>query len=491
MPREGTSSEAEWLATLIGQIDSQTNGTLSRTLYQRLRSLLSNRSLSAGLAMPASRQLAGALGLSRNTVLAAYEQLIAEGFLETRAGAGTFVAEMAVDPAPHQEPDKHPGLGRRGLQLMTTCNRPGPVYGAFVPGIPALDAFPVTLWQRYQARYIAHPKREWLGYTQQGGLPELRAELARYLTQVRGVRASADTILITQGAQQALELLARLLADPGDVAWIEEPGYLGAQAALTGAALQVQGIAVDEQGIDPASALAGQSPRLIYVTPSHQYPTGVVMSLARRRELLAAAERHDAWIIEDDYDSEFRYRTEPIAALQGLSDSARVIYLGTFSKVLYPGLRLAYMVLPPALVEPFRAAYSRLYREGPYPTQAALADFIADGHFSRHVRRMRTLYQQRQTLLRQVLAAELGNALTLSPGEAGLHLLAELPPHFPTGRLIDMAAAERIWLRSIAQHYFGPPLRNGLVLGYAGVPEAEIERAGHRLGQLLSSQLLS
>lgn len=490
MPREGTSLEASWLAELIGPLTQAKHETLHRSLYWRLRTLLVEGTLAAGQAMPASRTLATQLAVSRNTVLAAYDQLIAEGFLETRAGAGTYAAAVASNRPGTIQHDAHPGLSTRGLQLFAKHGGQREAQtGAFVPGVSALDAFPLSLWQRYQSRYLSHPKREWLGYTQDGGLAALRTALAEHLTQARGVRASADTILITHGAQQALELVARLLANAGDTAWIEDPGYSGAQAALAGAGLNLCPVPVDDQGLAPSLAPVDSVPRLIYVTPSHQYPSGVVMSLTRRRELLATAEAHNAWIIEDDYDSEFRYRSEPIAALQGLSDSSRVIYLGTFSKSLYPGLRLAYLVLPEQLVDAFRATHNRFYREGHYPLQAALADFITDGQFARHIRKMRALYRQRQALLREVLASELGASLPLSPGEAGLHLVAHLPKGFATTELVDTARQQNIWLRDIARHYLGEPQHAGLVLGYAGVPEAEIESAGATLGRLLAQRM--
>jgi GntR family transcriptional regulator/MocR family aminotransferase len=257
MPREGTSLQAEWLAELIGPL-APLQQTLMRTPYRRLRSLLTTGSITAGQAMPASRTLAAQLKLSRNTVLAAYDQLIAEGFLEARAGSGTYAAAVASNQPHAPQTTSHPGLSARGLQLSRYAPPQREAQsGAFVPGVPALDAFPVTLWQRYQARYLGHPKRDWLGYSQDGGLPELRAALAEHLVQARGVRASADTILITHGAQQALELLARLLANPGDTAWVEDPGYSGAHAALAGADLKLCPVPVDEQGLNPNLAPHG------------------------------------------------------------------------------------------------------------------------------------------------------------------------------------------------------------------------------------------
>jgi len=301
------------------------------------------------------------------------------------------------------------------------------------------------------------------------------------------VRCQPEQLLITGGAQQALDWLARLLADVGDVAWMEDPGYLGARSALTAAGLQLHPAPVDASGLDVAYAQAQlPAPRLIYVTPSHQYPGGAVMPLARRQALLACAEAHGAWIIEDDYDSEFRYASQPVAALQGLADSARVIYLGTLSKVMCPALRLAYLVVPESLIDAFRRASWHLAREGHYPTQAALADFISSGELARHIRRMRELYESRQQALRQAVTQQLGAALPLSGGEAGMHVLAHLP-----AEIDDVALARRGWLeqqlvlRPLSSHSLRTPAPRGWLLGYAGVEESAMAPAVARMARLL------
>lgn len=479
---------AEWVAELLsGRLRRDGPLSLSRQLCQLLRSAMLDGRIPAGSRLPSSRWLAAELKLARNTVLEVYDQLLAEGYLDTRRGAGSFVLEslrphLARQPLPAQL-----GLSARGQAVLACGPTPAGLHGAFAPGVPALEAFPRQAWQRALNRHSRQAPDHWLGYQAQGGLPALREALAAYLGQSRGVRCSADQVLITGGAQQALDWLARLLADPGDVAWVEDPGYLGARTALTAAGLQLCPLPVDAAGLNPAAAPAhAPSPRLIYVTPSHQYPCGAVMPLARRQALLAHADACGAWIIEDDYDSEFRYASQPVAALQGLAASARVMYVGTLSKVMFPGLRLGYLVVPDALIDAFRRASWHLAREGHYPVQAALADFIASGQLARHIRRMRELYLSRQQHLRQAVQQRLGDALPLSGGEAGMHLLAHLP-----AEVDDQALAQQGWarhqliLRPLSAHSLAAIPPRGWLLGYAGVAEAEITRAVDAMAVLL------
>jgi len=464
--------------------------TLSQQLYRLLREAIRSQQLKGGTLLPASRALAQALQLGRNTVLAAYDQLLAEGYLDSRQGAGTFVSNAFATQATAQPPAlPHAGLSRRGQELAAQCRLPTGLTGAFAPGLPELRQFPHSTWQRLQQHWSKQAPDHWWHYQHAGGLPALRQAICDYLQLSRSVRCQPEQILIVQGAQQALELTARLLSNAGDAAWIEDPGYIGAQAALQAASLQLIPVPVDAEGLNPASAPAASTPRLIYITPSHQYPSGVVMSLQRRLELLQRAETNNSWIIEDDYDSEFRYDAQPIASLQGLATSERVIYVGTFSKVMFPALRLGYLVIPPALIDSFRAAYARLYREGAYAQQAALADFIEQGHFARHIRRMRELYRIRQQLLRQNLQQALGDGLPLSAGQAGMHLVAQLPMHIDDQQLSQRAAAEQLWLRPLSSHYLANTQRSGLVLGYAGVEETAIRQSALRLAQLVEPLL--
>ncbi|WP_104202815.1 PLP-dependent aminotransferase family protein [Billgrantia saliphila] len=487
-------ARADWLVDALGlALAGAQPGTLAQHLYRTLRDWIQSGRLVRGQRLPSTRQLARELGLGRNTLLAAFDQLIAEDFLATRQGAGTFVADLVfqegrggAEPSATREtapPFAPCPLSSRGAELLTYSDVLPQRHAAFVPGVPALDRFPQALWRRLLRRHLQHMPLAWLDYQTQGGVPELREALSDYLRHSRSVRCRPEQILIVQGAQQGFELVARLLADAGDEVWIEEPGYNGAQACFAAAGLDMTPVAVDEEGMSVASLAGRGCPRLIYVTPSHQYPSGVTMSLARRLALLDAAERHGAWIVEDDYDSEFRYGQRPIAALQGLVDGARVIYVGTFSKVMYPGMRLGYLVLPEPLVAPFRRANARLNREGQYAVQAALAEFIARGHFSRHVSRMRECYRRRQARLRKALAPAVAQGLALSAGQAGMHLVAWLDEPALERTLVERAVDQGITLSPLSRYYLKPPGRPGLVLGYAGTPEAEIERAGRWLAQ--------
>ncbi|MDN3525963.1 PLP-dependent aminotransferase family protein [Halomonas sabkhae] len=457
---------------------------LSQRLYDALRSGIQQGRMSAGQALPSSRQLATELGIGRNTVLSAVDRLLAEGFLVSRQGAGVFVAEWQWAPRPscNAAPDTELSLSRRGQRLLDFAGRTDERPAAFAPGVPALDQFPRERWQRLLRRHQQGAPLEWFDYQSAGGVRALRDALCDYLQLSRSVQCRPEQILITQGAQQGFELIARLLADEGDRVWMEEPGYGGAQACFASAGLQLEPVAVDDAGMDVASLPdATPSPRLIYLTPSHQYPLGSTLSLARRTALLGLAQAHDAWIIEDDYDSEFRYSSAPIASLQGLMDNAPVIYVGTFSKVLYPGLRLGYLVLPPSLVEPFQRLNARLHREGQYVAQAALADFISEGHFARHVARMRQCYRHRQALLRNALAPAVQQGLRLSSGHAGMHLVAFLESHALERKLVERARQADLLLSPLSAYYQQGSGRPGLVLGYAGASDADIERGGRWL----------
>lgn len=493
---DNNRSDADWIVEALGlQLSSTPSDPLPlvQRLYRPLREWIQQGRLPTGHRLPSTRLLARELGVGRNTLLAAFDQLTAEGFLETRPGAGTFVCDLPFERLARQTTapscmatrDASPlELSRRGNALLRFCATLGSRGGAFTPGLPALDRFPRETWQRLLKHHLHRAPSDWLGYRTDGGVAALREELADYLSLSRSVRCRPEQILIVQGAQQGFELIARMLADSGDQVWIEEPGYGGAQACFQASGLDLLPLPVDEEGLDPLHPdTQGTSPRLIYVTPSHQYPSGVTMSLARRLALLEAAERHDAWVIEDDYDSEFRYGQRPIAALQGLQESARVIYVGTFSKVLYPGLRLGYLVLPETLIVPFRQANARLHREGQYAIQAALADFMAKGHFSRHIKRMRDCYRRRQALLREALAPAVNAGLRLSDGQAGMHLVAWLDDLAIEHELVSRGARQGIALSPLSPFYLRSPGRPGLVLGYAGASENDIERAGGWLAQ--------
>jgi GntR family transcriptional regulator/MocR family aminotransferase len=459
--------------------------------------------LSAGSKLPSSRELARDLGMARNTVIAAFEQLMAEGYVTSAQGSGTYVAnltelKLAAQVMPAPLASEVPGaettlLSRRGAHI--TAFGAGERFEIF-PFVPADDdfsSFPFKVWQRLQNRVWRDIHPDLLDYGRAGGYLPLRQAIAEYVAASRSVKATAHNILITSGTQQSLDLCAQLLADVGDTAWVEDPCYWGARRVFEACDLNLHPITVDGEGMALKPADLACDPRLIYVTPSHQYPTGAIMSLARRRELLDVAVRKNAWILEDDYDSEFRYTGRPLASLQGLDKDERVVYLGTFSKVLYPGIKVGYMVVPAALADAFKSALYDLQRPGQLMVQAALADFISLGHFATHIRKIRQIYGSRRELLRKTLAGEFGSQLNqqvrISHEESGLHLLIEVPDHVDDVALEKLAAESGIEVRALSAYYLSLPVRRGLLVGYAYVTPDKIVYYGKILASVIQSGL--
>ena len=479
-------------------LDARATTPLHRQLYDALRAAILGGQLAAGARLPSTRALAARLAVSRNTVLDAYAQLLAEGYVEGQVGSGTFVARVLPDDLlqvrPAQPPTTTPAstaraLSQRGERLAATpvtAPRPVATTISFRPGQPALDAFPFTTWRRLLDRRWRKPPRELLNYGDPAGWLTLREAIAAYLREARAVRCDARQVIIVSGSQQALDLAARLLLDEGEAAWVEDPCYLGARGALIGAGAQLAHVPVDAEGLDVAAGLArAPHARLAYVTPSHQYPLGVTMSLPRRLALLEWAARAGAWVLEDDYDSEFRYAGRPLASLQGLDRAARVCYIGTFSKVLFPALRLGYLVAPPALAEAFANARALVDRHAPTVEQAALADFITEGHFARHIRRMRALYAERQAALVEAARATLGGAVALEPAEAGMHLVGWLGEQVDDLALSARAAAQGLEVPALRRYLAEARLRGGLLLGYTALDAAQIRAGVQRLAGVL------
>lgn len=479
--------------------------TREHSLYQQLydglrQSILSGR-LRAGVRLPSTRELSTVLGVSRNTTMATFEQLVAEGYLESRVGDGTYISaalpdELAlvnrrVQPANALQQALAGEFSQRHRRITAA-----PMGGAsddFAPrafrtGIPALDMFPTKVWARLAAQRWRNAGPELLTYGDACGYWPLRQAIAEYLGAARGVRCTAEQVLITAGSQHALDLIAQVLLDPGDPVWIEDPGYRGARAALLGVGVHLMPIPVDAEGLCVEIGAAQQpTARLIYVTPSHQYPTGATMSVTRRLALLTWARQHNAWILEDDYDSEYRYRGRPLAALQGLDQADRVLYSGTFSKVLFPGLRLGYLVTPPSLTEAFSDALFLAHRYLPVFDQAVLADFILDGHFARHIRRMRTLYAERQQTLVTALQQHLGAYLTVDHAEAGLHLVAWCNTPLDDEQIAEAAWQQGVEVAPISAYTMRAPTRRGLVLGYGMLKPAEIHTGVQKLAAVFKS----
>jgi GntR family transcriptional regulator/MocR family aminotransferase len=508
---------------------SAAGAALHRQLYDRVRDLVLSGRLAPGVRLPSSRGLARDLGCARNTVVAAYDQLFSEGYLEGRHGSGTYVSRVLPEerlaaprpapPVPGRAVQDAAGPGRlsargRALAALRTEAPRGDGAAparAFTPGIPELGAFPFDVWGRLLGRAWRRPPESLARHGDAAGFRPLREAIARYLCGVRALRCDWTQVIVTSGAQQGLDLAARLLLDPGAAVWIEEPGYLGLRGPLLAAQAQLVPLPVEPDGVSVAEGRRrAPAARLAVVTPSHQYPLGVTMSLARRLELLDWAREAGAWIVGDDYDSEFRYAGRPLAALQGLDadragddgagaaggpSGGRVIYLGTFSKILFPSLRLGYLVVPPELAEPLTRARAALEDHPSMVVQPALAAFFEDGHFAAHVRRMRLRYGARRDCLLEAAKRHLGGLLELTPDAAGLHLVARLAPAL-AARMDDRQAAMRAAAAGLAtpalsSYYLepnpdtAPPSEQGLLLGYAAVSEPEIEAGIRKLARAL------
>ncbi len=482
-------------------LDPQAEAPLYRQLYDALRGAILDGRLAAGARLPSSRVLAADLGVGRNTVLSAYEQLTAEGYLEGQVGAGTRIAaslpdkflEVGAGGRGARAARNDPGipLSRRG-ELIASVKRGAARYErgharAFQHGLPAIDQFPATLWSRLLARRARDPRNGLFGYETGEGYKPLREAIAAHAGAARGVVCTPEQVIVTAGAQAAFDIAARMLIDPGDAAWIEEPGYLGARGALLGAGANLVPVPVDNEGLDVAAGRAlHPMPKLIYVTPSHQFPLGVTLSLPRRLALLDFAGAANAWIVEDDYDSEYRYSGRPIASLQGLDRAARVLYMGTFSKTLFPSLKVGYLIVPDALIDAFRTAI-RLTGHVPSPAiQAALADFIGDGHFGTHVRRMRAVYAARRACLTEAIESDLGEFVEASPSDGGMQLVGFLKRDIDDRNASAVAAAAGIHVAPLATYYLGRPAMSGLHMGFAAIPETQIAKATKRMANAFS-----
>jgi GntR family transcriptional regulator/MocR family aminotransferase len=481
------------LDVFSGIVDLERSAPVSlyRQLYEQLRNAILDGRLPAGTRVPSSRAMAGQLGVARNTVLTAVEQLAAEGFLEARQGAGTLVsAQLSAEltrAAQKRTSSQRPSyaLSATGLRLASICRTSdgGETPKAFLPGIPDIGAFPAAIWARLLRRETQRLQPEALAYGWTAGHPKLREVLCAHLREMRGIQAGPEQIIITSTAQAALDLLARALVGPGDAVWLEEPGYLGARAAFSGAGAELIPVPVDGQGLNPNGQYP--PPRAIYVTPSHQYPTGRLMPLARRLELLEAAERHGAYVIEDDYDSEFQFQGRPVAALQGLDPEGRVLYVGTFSKILQPGLRVGYAVVPSALAEPLTRIQRNTGQIVSVAIQLALAAFIEEGHLRAHVRRVCALYEQRQKVLAEGLADLFNGRLGVEQPAGGMQLIAGLPDGMSDIAIVKTLAAHGVQARALSSFYLGTPKYQGLLLGFAGYTNGEIETGLKQIKEIL------
>ena len=480
---------------------------LTRQLYEALRQRVLDGRLASGTRLPASRDLAAALLISRNSVVRAYDQLYAEGFIEGRVGDGTYVAQLptakklstkvSTGLSTSLSPDlstkwtelpqnldgeviHRPALGR-----VQNNHLPQPPAGppkAFRVGVPAFDLFPFEVWAKLNGAFWRKPDLAQLCYGDPAGDSRLRGLIAAYLRSSRGMQCTAEQIVITSGAQQAISLCAQLLVEPGDGVAVENPGYRAAGHAFALAGANLQGVPVDSDGIDCQVLNTLGDCRLAYVTPSHQYPLGVVMSLARRLELLAWAERTGGWIVEDDYDGEYRYSGAPLAPLAALDRSGRVLYVGTFGKVAFPALRLGYLVLPPGLVDAFSRRRAVDMRHSEVSTQAVMAEFMAAGHFQRHIRRMRRAALSRRNALLAGWPRGLPGVGELPVIAAGLHMTVRVDSLAREQQLLEQARAVGVEVNGLSSYWLAHSTtpadqRAGLVLGFAAVPETAVAEA--------------
>jgi GntR family transcriptional regulator/MocR family aminotransferase len=477
-------------------IDRNKPEPLYRQIYQCIRTRILSGQLAPGTRLPSTRHLADDLRVARSTVVQAFEQLRAEGYIRGVMGAATCVSASLPDlhlkptaPVARERPVQRSSLvSARGRAIAETPHRSHWILGraprAFRAGVPAVDIFPVDIWGRILARRWRRTPPRMLSYAEPFGYAPLRGAVTEYLRAARGVNCSPGQVMIVGGSQQAIDLCARVLLDPGDTAWLEDPGYHGARGALVAAGATIACIPVDGEGLVVSEGQRrAPDARLAFVTPSRQLPLGVTMSLARRLELLEWAARK-AWIVEDDYDSEFRYASRPLAALQGLDRAGCVLYTGTFSKVMFPSLRLGYLVVPESLVDVFAAARHFADYHSPYLEQAAMADFITEGHFERHIRRMRQIYQHRQAVFVDAAARELSDHLQLEPADAGMTLIGWLRSgdDVAVARAAEDAGIDSLPLTPFAMEHRVAP---GLVLGYAGVQEGDLRRGVSQLAALL------
>ena len=479
-------------------VDRQEAKPLHKQIYDAFRDMIVSGSLGASQQIPSTRALASELKISRIPVLTAYAQLLAEGYFEARVGAGTFVCASLPEQLTFNETRaSQSNQVRSGSRPVAKRASLWPPYesfawarnmGPFSASQAAYDHFPFQIWSNLIMRHCRNPHSSALHYGSPLGLEALRDAVCTYLRTARAVKCDPQQVMIVCGSQQALEISTRVLLDPGDAAWLEEPGYWLARNVLTASGCKVIPVPVDAEGLNVSAGMKlNRKARVAYVTPSHQYPLGVTMSASRRFQLLDWAQSSGSWIIEDDYDSEYRYENMPIASLQGLDHNSRVIYIGTFSKTVFPSLRLGYVVIPLDLVERFTMVRQAMDVSPSHLYQAVLNDFMREGHFARHIRRMRILYGERRTALVETIVGEFGSALEVLGAQAGMHLVATLPGAFRDREIAASGARKRLWLWPLSPSYISKTPRQGLILGFGNTRPEEMPHAVRQLKSVLLS----
>ena len=476
----------------------RTGESLSGWLFRELRAAILEGRLKPGALIPPTRALAAQHGLARGTVVRVFEQLISEGYLEARVGSGTSVNRKLPDdffraPAKHQAATKaavRGSLSERGKRLAVSpflaLTPPQRRSRAFCANHPSVSHFPLELWGRLGSRRLRLASRGMLSAGDVMGYPPLREAIAAHVCFTRGVVCNADQVMVVSGTQQALDLVTRIVLDPGDAAWMEDPGYPGAAAILRANGAKLVPVPVDASGLCVEEGLKrAPKARFAFVTPAHQFPLGVTLSLERRLRLLEWSRTSGAWIFEDDYDSEFRFAGRPLAALQGLAPEGNVLFAGSFSKMLFPSLRLGFVVLPPHLVEPMRAARSLVDRYGPVIEQAVLCDFMAAGHFSQHLRRMREVYAERLEVLTNAAEKEWGDRLRLCPTNTGLQTVGWLAKDVRDREFARAAAACGVEVTPLSNYALRWKILYGIQIGFASAEPRELRRGVTSLAKLL------
>ncbi len=471
-------------------LERASDAPLHRQIYDQWRQGILTGRFRRAERVPSTRELSAALEVSRSTVTQAYDQLIAEGYLETSHGSGTFVCRELPDellrPNLKQVPRAQaaPALrfSRYGAGLTDDFSYPSAPAGfiRFTQWRPDLALFPLPIWRKLMMRRLRSTAPDLFDYADQSaGYGPLREEIAAYVSRSRAVRCTPEQVVIVNGSAQGIDLCVRLLLEPGDQVAIENPGYHGAHRIFAGYGARLQPARIDDSGIVIGDL--GKKSRLVYVTPSHQFPTGVAMSLARRLELIEWSRQHNAVLIEDDYDSEYRYSGPPLPSLQGLATGVAVIYIGTFSKVMFPSLRIGYVIAPPDLAVRLRRAKWLADRHTPVPEQAALADFISEGHLERHIRRMRRIYGQRRSALVESLERYFGDRVHIRGDAAGMHLLVR----FRDARVAEKAVAAKVQLITSAAYYLTEPPQGEFILGFSSIGERSIHEGIRRLAEVI------
>lgn len=477
-------------------LDRKSAKPFHRQIYDAFRAMILRRALQPGQQVPSTRSLATELGISRIPVLGAYDQLLAEGYFESRVGAGTFVSSFLPDQALGARPGTRSGRVKPGPVVISRLSRSLPVEwaswthgsGPFSVGQLAYDHFPFRVWSDLVRRRVRKVRASSMNYTDPMGSKKFREVIAAYLRTARAVDCEVAQIMVVNGSQHALDLCARVLLDPGSPVWVEEPGYDLMWQALMLSGCRPIPVPVDSEGLNVAIGMKRcRNARAAFVTPSHQYPLGATMSISRRLQLLDWAHRQSAWIVEDDYDSEYRYESMPIASLQGLDRGGRVVYIGTFSKTLFPSLRLGYMVVPLSLVQRFAAVRRASDFCTPHFHQEVLADFIEEGHFGRHIRKTRLLYAERRSALVQAIKSVFGEELQILGAEAGMHLVVTLPAGLSDQEISVRAARQDLWLWPLSTCYSGTKVRQGFILGFGSTKAADMALLVKRLRQVISA----